>query len=40
MAAKTKTERRKLKLLEQAQAKAKQWQPKEEIVFINADNPF
>ncbi|MBC8718803.1 hypothetical protein [Ochrobactrum sp. Marseille-Q0166] len=40
MAAKTKTERRKLRLLEQAQARANQWKPKEDIVFMDVDNPF
>ncbi len=40
MAAKTKTERRKLRLLEQVQARANQWKPKEDIVFMDVDNPF
>lgn len=39
-AADSKTERRKRKLLERNQQRAQQWQPKEDIVFIDVENPF
>ena len=36
----TKAERRKKKLLERAEQRARQWKPKEDVVFIDVENPF